>query len=223
MAKVLPVLVFLIIATSTVFLFQSTKLKNVQLNDQSCMKQESVNEILIDKRFFAVDEQKVKTELKNKFICIEDVQIEKKFPATILVKIEVKEPVVKIEGTSSYATVDGNIISGNFEKPVLFLSSGTKSQPITKLTDPTVLYSLQLASLIAKTDFTPTTIRITSDKEIVVYDHQGTIAIFTTQKTPQIQVDSLQQVLAIAKIGSSKIAKIDLRFDKPFVLYKNSQ
>ncbi|KKS04034.1 MAG: hypothetical protein UU56_C0011G0028 [Candidatus Curtissbacteria bacterium GW2011_GWA2_41_24] len=56
--------------------------------------------------------------------------------------------------------------------------------------------------------------------EVVIYNQQGQLAIFSSKKDKEVQVDSLQQVISKAKIESAKIAKIDLRFDKPVISYR---
>jgi len=219
MAKVLPVLVFLILVASFVFFFPVTKIKKVNLNEQYCLSAKSADEMLIGRNFFGLDENKSKDKLKNKFICINEAKITKQFPSTVNVKITTKEPVAKIGDTNLFVAEDGNIIPGDKEKPTLYLPSEIRSQLSSKITDETTLFALKLAALLIKTDYTVAAIRLTSEKDIAIYDHQGIIALFTNQKQANTQVDSLQQVLAMSKISSSKIAKIDLRFDKPVVQF----
>lgn len=220
MAKVLPVLVILILVASFVFFFPVAKIKRVDLNEQYCLSAKNVDEMLIGRNFFGLDENKSAIELENKFICISEAKITKQFPSTVNVKITPKEPIVKLEGTNLFITEDGNIVSSDKEKPALYLPSEIKSRLSSKITDETILFALKLATLLAKSDYTVAAIRLTSEKNIAIYDHQGIIALFTNQKQANTQIDSLQQVLSLSKISSSKIAKIDLRFDKPVVEFK---
>jgi len=66
----------------------------------------------------------------------------------------------------------------------------------------------------------PVNVRITGHDDVAIYNQQGQLAIFSSKKDKEEQVDSLQQVISKAKIDSAKIAKIDLRFDKPVLVFK---
>lgn len=133
------------------------------------------------------------------------------------------EEIVKIENTNLAIAVDGTISGSDKNLPQIFMPQNTAYSEGVKLDEPHILGALSIVKLLAKSDFLPTSIRFTSDTDLAVYNQQGQIALFSTQKQPQTQVDSLQQVLAKAKIDASKIAKIDLRFNLPVVSTTNGQ
>lgn len=133
------------------------------------------------------------------------------------------EEIVKIENTNLAIGDDGTIRGSDKNLPQIFMPQNTAYSEGVKLDEPHILGALSIVKLLAKSDFLPTSIRFTSDTDLAVYNQQGQIALFSTQKQPQTQVDSLQQVLAKAKINATKIAKIDLRFNLPVVSTTNGQ
>lgn len=129
-------------------------------------------------------------------------------------------PIVKIEGTNLAITLENKVVAQQENLPVLYLSGTGSLVEGQSLEDHKVVFATKLAHLLAKTDFPPATIRVITEGEIVVYDAHDKIAVFTAEKEANLQVDSLQQTLAAAKIDGDKIAKIDLRFEKPVITFK---
>lgn len=130
-------------------------------------------------------------------------------------------PAAQIANSTLSVTKDGMIIEAqNSDLPQLFLTQEASSQAGTKITDPTELFAIKIASLIIKTDFTAASIRIIGTNDVAVYDTKQTIALFTKTKSAEQQVDSLQQVIGKARIGDDKIAKIDLRYENPVISTK---
>lgn len=223
MTKVLPVLVLFIFAPA-IFLFSPIfEVRNFGINNQDCIKEEQVEKIIQNKNFFLIDEKKLAENLQSQFICVAQVTVKKRFPKTLKIEVAIKQPVAKIEGSNSFATEDGYLTSSDKNLPLLYLPSQVRSQINQKISDKDALFALKLASLLIKSDYNVVAIRIVKEKEIVTYDHQGIVAIFTGEKSADLQVDSLQQVLSLSKINSAKITKIDLRFDKPIVTFAKSR
>ncbi|MBI2598847.1 hypothetical protein HYW40_01330 [Candidatus Curtissbacteria bacterium] len=138
-----------------------------------------------------------------------------------LVQTANAEPVVQIEGTNLYLSKDGKILDGVTAKlPVLFLPKDIKIAAGQMLTDPQVLFAAKIAGILEKSDFAAASVRLLDSHDIAVYNPQSAVAIFSQNKDLNLQIDSLQKVLAKAKIDATKIAKIDLRFDKPVVTFK---
>lgn len=129
--------------------------------------------------------------------------------------------VLKLADTDLALSDEGLVIAATGSNlPVLFLEQNKKVNRGQKIDDQVVKFTISLAKNLAKTDYTPVNVRILSSIEIAVYNSNGTIAIFSSQKPQEIQVDSLQTLLSQAKIDANKIAKVDLRFDKPIVTNK---
>ena len=152
--------------------------------------------------------------------CINAVKISKKFPNTLEVTYTGKIPISRIDGSDMYLTLDGKLIKSRpIENiPTIFLLQGTKIEN-DQINDNKILFSLQIINLLLKSDFAPTNVRFVNG-DVTIYNLQEAVAIFSADKSPQSQADTLQQVLSKAKIESKKIIKIDLRFENPIVVLK---
>ncbi len=131
------------------------------------------------------------------------------------------QSVVQIDGTNLSLAQNGTVLpKTNSKDPVLFLSKNTKLKQGDKVTDPQTLFAVNIAAQIAKSDFSAAGIRLLDLGDVAVYNTQNAIAIFTSRKDLSAQIDSLQQVLAKAKIDATKISKIDLRYNLPVITFK---
>lgn len=129
--------------------------------------------------------------------------------------------VAQIANTQFSVTIEGDIIPSTSDGlTLLFLPQEASPQAGQKLEDAASKFAIKLAELLKKSDFHATSIRILSADNILAYDQKQTIAHFSAQKDAKNQVSTLQQVLAEARIGDDKIAKIDLRFENPVISEK---
>ena len=212
----LLIVAIIIFLTSALLIF---RVKNIDLVQNNCLKKEELN--ITGKFIQLINLQKLEQEIKKNHLCIKQVRLTKKLPHTILVEIVQSQVVVRIASTNLSMNLDGELyVTSDDLLPQLFLKSTENLSPGVRIEDGVALFSANLADSLKKSDFHATNIRIISENEIVVYDSKETVAIFTTKRKVVDQVDSLQQVLALAKIESDKIGKIDLRFDKPVISFK---
>src|SRR3989304_1819826 len=73
--------------------------------NQDCLKAQDVFDALKNsKNLFFISKGKLENTLKSQYSCIGNIEVGKKFPSTREIKITVKEPVVKIEGTNFMLT-----------------------------------------------------------------------------------------------------------------------
>ena len=207
-----------------VFFLPFFKLSEIDvLPNQNCVTSQNVFDVLgSSQNLLFVSKVNLKDTLKSKYTCIREIEVVKHYPSRLQLDILVKEPVVKIEGTNFLATEDGYIVedTGYKNKPVLFLPPEVKVVVGEKITSQSVIFAIGLISKLLKSDFLPVNVRIISSENIAVYNQQGTVAIFSSKEDTTRQVDSLQQAISKAKIDPAKIAKIDLRFEKPVITYK---
>lgn len=130
-------------------------------------------------------------------------------------------PSVQIAQTNLFITADGKVVEGNFTNlPQLFLPQEVQASSGQTIEDQATISAAAIAAHLLKSDFHATNVRILENGVIAVYDSAQTVAIFSSKKSAKLQVDSLQQVLAEARIGDAKVAKIDLRFEKVTITYK---
>ena len=216
MKKLLPAVLIIFALAMTPFIF---RVRQVELNDNNCVNQQGLP--YKGRIIFTLKKSVVEKDLKEKFLCISKVELVKIHPSKVKFNILVENAVAKIAGTELLVTEGGKVSEGNAQNlPLLFLPSNIAVSPHGNLDDKLALYGAKLASTLAKSDFHATNIRILSGTEIAVYGVEDMVAIFSWEKLPEVQVDSLQQVIALAKIGEQKIAKIDLRFEKPVITFK---
>lgn len=202
--------------TFTLFLF---KIKHIILNPQNCLSSDHLN--VKSKIIFTVSTKVLVQQLKQKYDCISEIKISKIYPSKLKIEVTTKNQVVKIAESNLSITEAGEVIEAKEQNlPILYaprIASLTSGQ---KVFDKNLIVTVKIAGLLSKTDFHLATVRFVNSNEIAVYDREQTIAIFTTEKDAAVQVDSLQQVVANAKIEGDKIVKIDLRFDKPVITFR---
>lgn len=217
MKRILPVLVILGFILVPAFLL--FRVKTVEINENSCLNAAQAD--YKGKLLFVLSKSSIEKELKEKFICLSQIKVSKIYPSKLKIEVLAEKPSASIAGTNFYITSDG-LVTENSAKdlPQLFLAGPLQMAPGRKITDKTYLSAAKIAALLAKSDFHATNIRVLATGDIAVYDAKEVITIFSPDKSPEEQIDSLQQVLALAKIDDDKIAKIDLRFDKPVIVYK---
>lgn len=225
--RILPITIALVsTALISVFLFLFIfRIKNIEIiSDKPCVNQNQILETikLESQSIFFFPQEKISIELKNKFSCIEEAKTIKIMPSTVKIIYKSKIPIAKIDSSVNKITLDGMIIATEEDSsniPTIFLPNNSAGLVGQKITDPLVLSALRITDALLKSDFAPTNIRIVNDS-ITIYNQEDSVAIFSTKKSTSFQIDSLQKVLAKARIESKKISKIDMRFDNPIIIFK---
>ena len=186
------------------------RIKNIEISNENCIKKDEL--ALYNKSIFLISQKSIEENVKSKFPCAQNLKVEKKLPSTVKLTVERQPAVARIASTVFSISVDGQVILGSDPNlPQFFLPSEATLSATQKSDDPLVLFVLNIIQGLEKSDFHATNVRVISPTEIAVYDAKETVALFTNKKSAVTQVDSLQQVLAKAKIDDDKIAKIDLR------------
>lgn len=201
------------------------KIKNATFSkNQSCLTDNNQLEAfgVFGKNIFFLDSQKLTGNLKDNFACIESINVKKVYPSQIDLDIKSQQAVAKKEGTDIALTANGLVVKNtpNLQIPTIYLTQAQSAQTLGKITDKNTLFALNMAASLLKSDFTPQNIRILDQGDIAIYGNYAIVAIFSPIKDANLQLDSLQSVLARSKIDAAKITKIDLRFDNPIVIYK---
>jgi len=201
------------------------EIKNVTFNDDAaCIKnsQKIAEDNLIGESLIFLNSQEIAQVIKNKFACIETIDVNRQFPSTVQINIQSKRPIAKIAETEFHVTKDGLLIRADdsVQIPTIFLPTNFELNVSQKLDDKNILFALEIIDNLLKSDFVPTTIRIVDEDQIAVYSNKDILVLFSSNKNPISQVDSLQLILAEAKIDATKIGKIDMRFEKPVISSK---
>lgn len=214
--------IFAILVIAGLFAFSPIfKIKTVELSSGDCVRDDNLAKYyLSEKNLILLNTSKLEAELKSEYSCAKALRLTKEFPSKLKIEIESQKPLLKIENSNLVLGDDGTISeSTNQTLPTIVLPQEVNVVPGQKVEDARTLFAVQVAGLVLKTDFNTRNIRI-SDGDVAIYDAGGLIVLFTPTKPAQAQVDSLQSILGKAKIDAAKIAKIDLRFDKPVVVNK---
>lgn len=217
----------LLIAVGVVvfFFFLLFKIRNVEISpNQTCLTKEAVFEAAQVKgsHLLLISKKKLIQNLKEKYVCLKSLNVYRRLPSTLAVEVEVDKTLVKIENTNLFLTEQGLVVGDQSAKdlPILYPGRALTLSSGEKINDELISFTLKVVQAIEKSDFVPVNIRIIDDVNVAFYNQQGLVVIFSPKKDATFQVDSLQQVLAKAKIDGTKIAKIDLRFDKPVIVNK---
>src|SRR3989344_6125520 len=221
MYKLFLSLIFLIVlAFLSVFLF---KIENIEVTEgKGCVDESAIITQFKGKNIFTISAKQAQETTANTYKCAKNVSVQKKYPSTLVLTVEVDRPLVKVGDKNIYITENGFVLEGQNQGnlPTIFFDKEPELRPGEKIEDDSVLYSLSLISQIGKTDFVTTSIRILNPAMISVYNRESQAVIFTSEKDTNSQVDSLQLILSESKIDPSKIENIDLRFAKPVITNK---
>ena len=222
MFKLFLVIIFLIVLAplSIFFLF---KIENVEVaGDKGCTEESTIQEQFRGRNIFIVSSKRVEETVLNNYKCVKNVTVQKKYPSTLTIEVEIDRPLVKVGDKNIYLTENGFVLDNYDQKnlPTIFFDKETEFKIGERVNDEDTLYVLSLVSQIGKTDFVATSIRVLSPFVLSVYNRENQVVIFTTEKKVNVQVDSLQLILSESKIDPSKITKIDLRFEKPVITFK---
>lgn len=198
--------------------------KNISIHtDYPCVTEEEVNSQITIKgqSLFLIQKNQISEQILKKISCIEKVDLKTKLPSTLEISYSGKNPVARVDSSDIFLTASGLAISVSHVQnlPTIFPPEGFQASVGTNISDPEMLTALKIVNSLSKSDFVPTNVRIVNDS-ITVYNQQDSVVIFSTKKQAEIQTDSLQKVLAKAKIESKKISKIDMRFDNPIIVFE---
>lgn len=201
-----------------------TRLKAVEIiGENACIGQSEIFEAtqIQNINLILISTDQLGDEIRQKLPCAPDIKVEKRYPSTVAVTIKSSPPVVQIADTQFSLNSDGQPTKAQNAGilPTLFLPQDIKIEETKRVEDKKVLFALGLVRELSKSDFTPTQVRFVDEIDIIIYSQTEAKAVFTTTKDVKEQVDSLQSVLAKAKIDASKISQIDLRFNKPVITY----
>lgn len=200
--------------------FYSLQVRIIEIDERTNCLSKKIEEELKGKNLLLLDTKKTEEKVKNETHCIKEITIKKVVPGKLKLKIETQKEVAKIENSSLSLTENGIVVtSTNSNLPTIYSGKLVSFSQGQTITDPDLLQGLKISSILAKSDFNAQSIRVV-DGDIAFYDVNGLIVLFSKNQDPKTQVDSLQQVLAKTKIDASKIAKIDLRYIQPVVLFK---
>lgn len=202
--------------------------------------------------FFQADIQTQANKLSEKYVCIDRIEVRKQFPSTIVFQVEGRIPFIKVasfipqpialdvlESTPSSAaalinwsmpaTPSGESLISD-QKGVIFTLMDDPSLPylfwpednleVGKKLDPHVFDAL--AQIVPKLKELGNPVSVVKREEmyLVAWARERLAFRLGDQKVP---LASLQLILQKAKIDGKTMNIIDLRFDKPVVVYSQKK
>lgn len=224
MLKVLPILAVIVVLISLgIFVSPLFNIKSVEVaTDNKCVPPTFVkNAGIRGKNLLTFSSANLISSIKSKYACVQVVKVQKDFPNSLKVGITSLLPLARIDGTnltiSSQNTING---SSNSVLPVVFLPNQIPLKIGSAVVDSQLLYVLKILNQLKDTDFIVSSVRVIDPGNIIVYNRENALAIFSSQEELSSQISALQEVIAKSKIDATKVQKIDLRFDKPIIVFK---
>lgn len=243
LAIVIILIVFLFIRSG----FFNIKQIEVQGDKTDCADSDQLKKIsnLFGQNFFFFDYKKLKEKLKEKFICIKNVSFNRLIPDKVKIDITSRKPTaillkIKEKQASSsslienIATPEASIIQDSYmidNEGIIFAKdiddSNTPKIYIydkdisvgRKLENNFIYYSLKILDKIKTFGVVAKKNWIMEDFFVINPDSSDPKIIFRLNDQIDIQLASLQFILAEAKIDLRELTFIDLRFDKPIVRF----
>ncbi len=206
---------------------------NCTINSLPCNgSQKSYFNQFLGQLIFSIDRDTVSPNILMKYIELKSVMFDKQYPQTLNIKLSARIPLAKLLSQDQYFLADEDgfvyIISSVADTEVPLVRIDIPESIIIGTTvGRSTLQAIKLTSLLKK-DYIPfSEIRVKTDENLEV-QMDNYVTLFSGAKDLVTQASSLQLILHSSTIdernisgGQEKknITKIDLRFDKPVLIY----
>jgi len=224
MLKVLSILAFIVVlAALVIFASPLFNIKNVEAQtDNNCVSPASIkNSGILGQNLLTFSTTNLVSSIKSKYSCAQELVVTKRYPSTLKVTIKTLFPLAKIDGTNFLISSQNLVSTGSGAGlPVVFLADAIPLKVGTAIDDPQLLFVSHILSQLKDSDFSVSSIRVIDPGNIIVYNRENALVIFSSNQDLARQIGALQEVIAKSKIDATKIQKIDLRFDMPVIVFK---
>ncbi len=162
---------------------------------------------------------------------VKGLSVEKIYPRTIKIDLFYREPLAVV-----LSDINGSTDNPKFlidEQGVVF-SEATSSAQLPgfnfgskqikvgdRLSSENVVKYLQILSGLKRGGIEVARLKVVDEKTVEVQVLEGPVVLFSSTKSAGEQIEALQVILTKYKIKETLLAKVDLRYDKPVVAYKN--
>jgi cell division septal protein FtsQ len=235
--KIIPLikLISLIAGFCLIFLaiFQQLRSDLFKINQVICFENDhpcpttllfKVNSLVLGKNILFLSPQKVEEEILSQLPKIEKVKIEKKLLHQITIHLAKKKAIATVEFESQYYQVDyrGTILASldqPSDLPLLVVKELSLSPDGGQIETPAILTSLDCLYQLLFGGIDLRRAEVTDSRYLSLSLKAGPTVLISLEGEVKKQVDSLQLILARAKIEGKQVKVIDLRFDKPVITY----
>ncbi len=191
--------------------------------------EESVDsEYFMNKNLLLIKQSEIRTLILQKNAIISDVQIQKKFPDTLILTVQSYTPVAILQADNGFFILGDrtNILKkvkkNNTTLPLIRhyqVPQYSIYTPGDKIAYSDLGFSLHLIGALEDTGLHIDSIDINSLSVIVLQQGEKSI-LFSSDKNEDVQVYQLELILKQFKLEGKDFKKLDLRFDKPVVEFK---
>ncbi|MFH0979859.1 MAG: hypothetical protein V1803_02855 [Candidatus Roizmanbacteria bacterium] len=174
-----------------------------------------------------VSEKEVKEIIIKKNPSVDKVEIEKKYPGTLVLKINIEKPIVNLITSQGYfhlssqgeilsksKTLDNKIPIINYYQKLNFQSY----QAGDFLSFKDIKSTLYLIKEVNNLNIDIDNVDI-NGVNMILFKIGDKKIIFSSEKDTELQLYQLQQIVRQFKVEGKQFKEIDLRFDKPVVRY----
>lgn len=230
-----PVLFFLILAGLvfglTLFLksdFFKVQKIICQLKEEPCPSEIWLDlvSLTIGRNIFFLSSQSLVSQIKKDNPLFKEVKVSKNLPNQVSFDLEKREPQVAIKGLGQELLVvddEGYLLTRTktSDLPLLIVNDLLDFEIGEPLGKEEIIWSISLFKGLKLRLFEPKSVRIITPRQIETeLAANGPLVIFSSQKELDFQLDSLQLIFSRAKIEGKDLKRLDLRFDKPVVVYE---
>jgi hypothetical protein len=230
---------------SDIFIIHNLEIVNFQSN--SCITKQQLYEDLsfIGRSLIFLEKDSSVLKIKNKYFCIKDLVIIKKWPDKIYAEVIFREPLaaINIENiatnsavlssaspsatiSKNYYLIDNggviyeNIATYSANLPLILIKSELVTPKIgNTIETKTLKVAVEIIKKLIDFQIEIVSASIEND-QLTIYLKDETIILFSLNKEANFQASSLQAIIRQSKIDGKKLIKADLRFNKPVVVFK---
>ena len=227
--------------------FWQVKRVDCQFNQLNCNAEiaNKISDLSLRQHLLFFPRQLVSDKIKENYPQVHFVKIKKRLPdklsfeltsrnpvAALAVELfsepgatlsgELKNPKFSLTGTYYLIDQEGVVIQkvdANPNLPLILVKNDLQTKVGEKITQEEVQKTIEILVGMKLRLLEPKVSRVISFREIEIWLENEVLVLFNGQKDISVQLDSLQFIYSRSKIEGKQIKKIDLRFDKPVVLY----
>lgn len=228
------ILIIVLLAASVYFFFQSDpfqvrtiefefeeSVNGIGIPDEALVRQRISEEVLAKSTIF-LNPEEVEEKIKSTFLTVEAIEIVKKLPSSLLIKVSVRVPLARVRGQAGELLVDAEGLlfreASGEDLPIIDLGetfSGSLGEVIGG--DEVGAYLDALENLAEKGLAIATISLKPGMIELEIKD--GPAVLFSVEKPIAEQVEILAQILKRYKIAGRVPRGVDLRFTRPVVRF----
>ncbi len=229
--KVLKIIIFCLIVGAFVFLidffYEYTKIKELKIINVE--KEKIIGlENLKNKLLVFLNLEETKKILLNKNPFIKDIDFEKKFPNTLIIKVILDQPIAVLSSDNGYFYLSSNgkillktkdLKKEYFPKINFYQKLSFNSYSLgDKIEFEEILFGLKILQMLVDLKIKINSLDISS-VNVLLFNLEDKKVYFSTEKEIETQFYQFEKIYRQFKIEGRNYQEIDLRFDKPIVRF----